>query len=90
MAETSTLVSFVAAGLGVALVPDSVQHLGSPARSTGPSREPATVELAVAKRARDDSAHIARILARAERLLGEGAAADDGLSGATGGPAAPA
>jgi DNA-binding transcriptional LysR family regulator len=91
VAETSTLVSFVAAGLGVALVPDSVQHL----RITGAvyrplEGEPATIELAVAKRARDDSPHIARVLARAERLLGEGVAADDGLSDATGGPAAPA
>jgi DNA-binding transcriptional LysR family regulator len=91
VAETSTLVSFVAAGIGVALVPASVQHL----RITGAvyrplEGEPATIELAVAKRARDDSPHIARVLARAERLLGEGAGGGDGLSDGTGGPAAPA
>ena len=52
VAETSTLVSFVAAGIGVALVPASVQHL----RITGAvyrplEGEPAQIELAVAKRA---------------------------------------
>ena len=36
VAETSTLVSFVAAGLGVALVPESVQHL----RITGAAYRP--------------------------------------------------
>jgi DNA-binding transcriptional LysR family regulator len=51
VAETSTLVSFVAAGLGVALVPASVQHL----RITGSVYRPLagttpTVELAVATR----------------------------------------
>ena len=51
VAETSTLVSFVAAGLGVALVPESVQHL----RITGAVYRPLadtspTVELAVATR----------------------------------------
>jgi DNA-binding transcriptional LysR family regulator len=89
VSETSTLVSFVAAGIGVALVPASVQHL----RITGAvyrplEGEPAMIELAVAKRARDDSPHIARILARAERLLGEGAA--QGLSEPSGAPAPPA
>lgn len=51
VAETSTLVSFVAAGLGVALVPMSVQHL----RITGATYRPLTgtvptVELALATR----------------------------------------
>ena len=70
VAETSTLVSFVAADVGVALVPASVQHL----RITGAVYRPLTgtsagVELAVAKRARDSSPHIARVLARAQTLL---------------------
>jgi len=55
VAETSTLVSFVAAGLGIALVPRSVQHL----RITGATYRPLsgrapTVALAVATR-RDES-----------------------------------
>ena len=87
VAETSTLVSFVAAGIGVALVPASVQHL----RITGAvyrplEGEPAQIELAVAKRARDDSPHIARILARAEMLLSSG---EDPVSGRSGARAAP-
>lgn len=88
VAETSTLVSLVAAGLGVALVPESVQHL----RVTGAvyrplEGEPAGIELAVARRAREDSPHIARILEIAERLLTEGAA--DGVSEPSGAPAPP-
>ena len=87
VAETSTLVSFVAAGIGVALVPASVQHL----RITGAvyrplEGDPAQIELAVAKRAHDDSPHIARILARAESLLASG---EEPVSGRSGGPAAP-
>jgi DNA-binding transcriptional LysR family regulator len=87
VAETSTLVSFVAAGIGVALVPASVQHL----RITGAvyrplEGDPAHVELAVAKRAHDDSPHIARILARAEALL---SSAEDPVSGRSGGRPAP-
>jgi DNA-binding transcriptional LysR family regulator len=87
VAETSTLVSFVAAGIGVALVPASVQHL----RITGAvyrplEGDPAQIELAVAKRAHDDSPHIARILARAETLLSSG---EDPVSGRSGGRQAP-
>ncbi|MCM0621206.1 LysR family transcriptional regulator [Nocardioides bruguierae] len=63
VAETSTLVSFVAAGLGVALVPESVQHL----RITGATYRPlvaasADVDLAVAHRAGDASPVLARVL----------------------------
>lgn len=71
VAETSTLVVFVAAGLGVALVPASVQHLkitGATYRAlTGTTGE---VELAVATRAEERSPLVARVLARAESLLG--------------------
>jgi DNA-binding transcriptional LysR family regulator len=52
--ETATLVSFVAAGIGVSLVPDSVRHMtvhGAVYRPLGPGA--AEVELAVAWR-RDD------------------------------------
>jgi DNA-binding transcriptional LysR family regulator len=82
VAETSTLVSLVAAGLGVALVPESVRHL----RITGAvyrplEGEPATIELAVARRARDSSPHLARILAIAERLLADGSASGAAQAG---------
>jgi DNA-binding transcriptional LysR family regulator len=71
--ETSTLVSFVAAGLGVALVPASVQHL----RITGATYLPLAgttreVELALATRAGATSPHVARVRARAEALIGGG------------------
>jgi DNA-binding transcriptional LysR family regulator len=71
--ETSTLVSFVAAGLGVALVPASVQHL----RITGATYLPLAgttreVELALATRAGETSPHVARVRARAEALIGGG------------------
>jgi DNA-binding transcriptional LysR family regulator len=73
VAETSTLVSFVAAGLGVALVPASVQHL----RITGASYLPLAgltheVELAQATRAGETSPLVARVRARAEELIGRG------------------
>jgi DNA-binding transcriptional LysR family regulator len=71
VAETSTLVSFVAAGLGVALVPASVQHL----RITGATYLPLAgttreVELALATRAGETSPHVAQVRARAEALFG--------------------
>jgi len=94
VAETSTLVALVASGLGVALVPESVQHL----RVTGAvyrplAGAPAGIELAVARRSRDDSPLVTRIIARAERLLGTGASdAPDtpgGVSEPSGAPAPP-
>jgi DNA-binding transcriptional LysR family regulator len=71
--ETSTLVSFVAAGLGVALVPASVQHL----KITGAHYLPLAgtteeVELALATRLDERSPHVARVRARAETLIGGG------------------
>ena len=71
VAETSTMVAFVAAGIGVALVPASVQHL----RITGATYLPLAgtteeVELAVATRRDDRSPHLARVLARAHSLIG--------------------
>ena len=70
MAETSTLVSFVAAGLGVALVPASVQHL----RITGAVYRPLAgaspmVELAVATRQGETSPAVRRVLALARDLI---------------------
>ena len=73
VSETSTLVSFVAAGLGVALVPASVQHL----RITGATYLPLAgttreVELALAVRAGETAPLVARVRARAEALIGGG------------------
>ena len=69
--ETATLVSFVAAGLGVALVPASVRHLqitGAQYRPlAGTTRE---VELAVAVREGDSSPHVAKVLSRTHSLVG--------------------
>lgn len=72
VAETSTLVSFVAAGLGVALVPGSVQQL----RITGAAYRPLagiapTVELAVATRRGENSPAVRRVLALARELTSE-------------------
>lgn len=69
--ETSTLVVFVAAGVGVALVPASVQHL----RVTGAVYLPLAgttqeVELAVAVRADDESPQVGRVLSRIHQLVG--------------------
>ncbi|MEU8632594.1 LysR family transcriptional regulator [Amycolatopsis sp. NPDC048633] len=69
--ETATLVSFVAAGVGVALVPASVRHLqitGAQYRPlAGTTRE---VELAVAVREGDCSPHVAKVLSRTHSLVG--------------------
>ena len=72
VSETSTMVSFVAAGLGVALVPASVQHL----RITGATYLPLAgttqeVELALATRAGETSPHVARVRARARALISD-------------------
>ncbi len=70
VAETSTLVSFVAAGLGVALVPASVQHLRITGAVYRPMAGPSpTVELAVATRKGESSAAVRRVLALAEELV---------------------
>ena len=70
VAETSTLVSFVAAGLGVALVPESVQHLritGAVYRSLADTSP--TVELAVATRRGESSPAVRQVLAVARGLF---------------------
>ena len=61
VAETSTLVTFVAAGLGVAVVPEPVAALGVPGAVYRPLASlRGRVELAVATRAGDDSAALER------------------------------
>jgi DNA-binding transcriptional LysR family regulator len=73
VAETATLVSFVAAGLGVALVPASVRHLtvtGAVYRALSGTTE--EVALAVASRIGDESPVVKRVLTRIRTLLGGG------------------
>src|SRR3954447_23479055 len=64
VAETATLVSFVAAGLGVSLVPASVQNMTVRGAVYRPLTQAATrVELAVAWRGGDERPVLARALA---------------------------
>ena len=63
VAETSTLVTFVAAGLGVALVPEPVAALGVAGATYRPRVGPsARIDLAAAVRADEDAPHVARAL----------------------------
>ncbi|MUN38655.1 LysR family transcriptional regulator [Actinomadura litoris] len=64
VAETSTLLVFVAAGLGVALVPESVRYLPLPGVVFRPlTGSPVHVELAVATRDGEASPLVARVRA---------------------------
>ncbi|MFJ5991739.1 LysR substrate-binding domain-containing protein [Lentzea sp. NPDC092896] len=65
VAETSTLVTFVASGLGVAVVPEPVAELGVPGTTYRPLAGKQGIDLVAAVRADDDSP----VLARALRLL---------------------
>jgi DNA-binding transcriptional LysR family regulator len=73
--ETSTLVSFVAAGLGIAVVPEGVSKLGVPgvrySRLKG-----ATVELSVATRVDDARPLVARALQVLDDIVHEPAVND--------------
>lgn len=62
VAETSTLVTFVAAGLGVAIVPEPVSDLVIAGATYRPLSGRARMELMVATRADDESALLARTL----------------------------
>jgi DNA-binding transcriptional LysR family regulator len=69
VAETSTLVTFVAAGLGVALVPEPVAALGVAGATYRPLVPAARIDLAVATRADEDAPHVERVLAVLSRGL---------------------
>lgn len=70
VAETSTLVSFVAAGLGVALVPRSVQHLHITGATYRPlTGTPPTVALAVATRREETNPAVHRAVDVIARLV---------------------
>jgi DNA-binding transcriptional LysR family regulator len=77
VAETSTLVSFVAAGLGVALVPASARHMTVAGAVYRPLAGPSThdVELALCWRAGDERPVLLRALDVARRALGAGSPA---------------
>jgi DNA-binding transcriptional LysR family regulator len=75
VSETATLVSFVAAGLGVSLVPESVRHMTVHGAVYRPlAREAAAVELAVAWRREDTTPVLERALdvVRADLARGRG------------------
>jgi len=59
--ETATLVVFVAAGLGVALVPEPVRSLGLDGVAYVPLADAPTIDLALATRAGDDSPAVRRV-----------------------------
>ena len=69
VAETSTLVTFVAAGLGVAVVPEPVSELVVAGATYRPLASRARMDLVVASRADDDSALLARTLRVLRRQL---------------------
>lgn len=69
VAETSTMVTFVAAGLGVAVVPEPVADLGVAGATYRPLATSARLDLVVATRADDASALVARALDVVRREL---------------------
>lgn len=71
--ETSTLVSFVAAELGVAMVPASVKQLQITGAVYVPIVDAPDVALAIATRGGDDSPHLARVLPLVREILGRDA-----------------
>ena len=70
VAETSTLVTFVAAGLGVAIVPEPTSDLKVPGVVHVPLVGTPGVDLVVATREGDANPVLARTLARLEELAG--------------------
>jgi DNA-binding transcriptional LysR family regulator len=77
VAETSTLVTFVAAGLGVAVVPEPVAELGVAGATYRPLVGGTRMDLLAVTRRDDDSAALARTLAVLRAQVG-GPAGRDG------------
>ena len=71
VAETSTMVAFVAAGVGVALVPESVRHLGVRASFRRLGDVDAQVDLALATRRDAESPQIERALEVIRAVIGD-------------------
>jgi DNA-binding transcriptional LysR family regulator len=70
VAETATLVVFVAAGLGVALVPEPVRSLGLDGVVYVPLADPPTVDLVLATRAGEDAPAVRRVADLVARATG--------------------
>lgn len=72
VAETSTMVAFVAAGVGVALVPESVQHLGVKGAAFRPLDDADTqVDLALSTRRGNQVPQVDRALEVMRTVIGE-------------------
>ncbi len=69
VAETATMVVFVAAGLGVALVPEPVRSLGLDGVSYVGLAEPPTIDLALAGRREESSPAVRNVAAIIERIV---------------------
>ena len=69
VAETATLVVFVAAGLGVAIVPEPVRSLALAGVAYVPLRDAPHVDLALAIRVDEDSPAVREVAAIVERSL---------------------
>jgi DNA-binding transcriptional LysR family regulator len=69
VAETSTLVTFVAAGLGIAIVPAPVAELLVPGVAYRALTGSATVDLAAATRTSDEAPHLQRALSVLKGLV---------------------
>ncbi|MFF9204040.1 LysR substrate-binding domain-containing protein [Streptomyces sp. NPDC014986] len=67
--ETSTLITLVAGGLGVAIVPEPVTALPLDGVAYRPLASPATVDLAVAHRADRTEPHLARTIEVIRRIV---------------------
>jgi DNA-binding transcriptional LysR family regulator len=71
--ETSTLVTLVAGGLGVAIVPEPVKALSLEGIVYRPLMDPpSTVELAIAHRTGRAEPHLTRTIALIRQLVNEG------------------
>ncbi len=69
VAETATMVVFVAAGLGVALVPEPVRSLGLAGVSYVELADPPTIELALAGRREESSPTVRNVAEIIERIV---------------------
>lgn len=77
--ETSTLITLVAGGLGVAIVPEPVTAMELRGVTYRPLRHPeASIELSLAHRADDSQAHLHRTIEVVRSLVANGAVVGDG------------
>jgi DNA-binding transcriptional LysR family regulator len=72
VSETSTLLAFVASGLGVAILPESASHLLVHGATYRPLRTDSKIELTAAVRATDDSPTLWRAISMLQRQILDG------------------